>query len=448
MKRVITYGVFDVFHEGHLRLLQRAKALGDELIVGVTTDQFAYQRGKMGLAETLETRLLNVRNCPCVDKVIVEDHYGQKAEDIERYGVDVFVAGDDWLGKFDFLKPLCEVVYLPRTAGISSSFLRENNYPVLRLGLVGCGRIAERFLLEAGHVREIIPVSLYHPHPDDSASVRAFRERHPSVSLARTPEKLYDQTDAVYIASPHGTHAAYARQALEAGRHVLCEKPMGFRAEEVEDLFALARSRRLVLMEAVKTAYCPGFLNLVSLVRSGIVGEVFDVRSCFTRLTPAGTREWTDKAFGGSLTEFGSYTLLPILKILGTEGLEWRFESAARDGVDCFTRVYLRSGEKTGEAVNGLSVKSAGELVVSGTTGYIRVEAPWWKTRYFEAHREDPQEISRFAFDYKGDGLRYELADFLYRIRGYPGRENRLYPRESIRMAEILGDFLKTRAGS
>ena len=146
MKTIITYGVFDLFHEGHLRLLKRAKALGDRLIVGVITDQFAYERGKYTVLDPLQKRLEHVLSCPDVDEVIVEDHFGQKIEDIERYHVDVFAIGDDWLGKFDYLKDYCEVVYLPRTPGISSTSLRLSDGSPLRIGIIGCGRITERFL--------------------------------------------------------------------------------------------------------------------------------------------------------------------------------------------------------------------------------------------------------------------------------------------------------------
>ena len=155
MKTVITFGVFDLFHDGHARLLERARQLGDRLIVGVTTDRYALERGKLCVVEPLEVRMENVRRNSCVDEVIVEDHPGQKAEDILRFGADVLVMGDDWLGKFDALKDLCEVVYLPRTPNISSSLLRNGRFPFLRIGLIGSGRIAGRFVQEAGYVRGI-----------------------------------------------------------------------------------------------------------------------------------------------------------------------------------------------------------------------------------------------------------------------------------------------------
>ena len=431
MKTVITYGVFDLFHEGHARLLERAKALGDKLIVGVTTDQYAYQRGKLCTVDPMEKRMENVRACPFVDQVIIEDHDGQKVEDIQSYQADIFAIGDDWLGKFDYLEDLCEVVYLKRTPNVSSSLLRYRKYPFLRMGLIGCGRIAERFLKEVGYVREIQVTNVYHPRPDSSATLQRFQSAHPSIVKVRTLDKLFDQTDAVYIASPHETHYAYAKAALEAGRHVLCEKPMALSRAEAEELFALAKEKGLVLMEAIKTAYCLGFVRLCSLAKSGLIGEIVEVSSCFTRLTPLGVREWNDHAYGGSFTELGSYVMLPIVKLLGTKDLRYEFHSVLNEQL------------ATGRC--GLGVKSEGELVISGTKGYIVTEAPWWKTSYFEIRYEDPNRRKRFSFDFDGDGLRYEIADFMYHVQGHPDREFKLTPEESICMAEIFETFLKQR---
>ena len=144
-----------------------------------------------------------------MDRVIIEDHYGQKAEDILSYGADVFAIGDDWLGRFDHLEKLCKVVYLPRTPGISSTRLRGVKYSPLRIGIIGCGRIAGRFLREAAYVKDVSVTAFYHPHADGSVSAAAFRETHPDIPLCRTEEKLFDRCDAVYVASPHGTHAGY-----------------------------------------------------------------------------------------------------------------------------------------------------------------------------------------------------------------------------------------------
>ena len=125
MKKVITYGTFDHLHQGHINLLRRAKALGDYLIVGVTTEEFDLARGKTNIHDSIETRIEAVKATGYADEIIVEDYVGQKVDDIVRLGVDIFAIGSDWKGKFDYLKKYCTVVYLPRTEGISSTMLRE-----------------------------------------------------------------------------------------------------------------------------------------------------------------------------------------------------------------------------------------------------------------------------------------------------------------------------------
>ena len=123
-KIVLTYGIFDMFHIGHLNLLNRLKSLGDKLIVAVSTDEFNSIKGKKTLIP-FEQRALIVQNIKCVDMVISEENWEQKIDDIKKYNVDIFAMGDDWKGKFDFLKDYCEVIYLPRTQNISTTELKK-----------------------------------------------------------------------------------------------------------------------------------------------------------------------------------------------------------------------------------------------------------------------------------------------------------------------------------
>ena len=129
MTRVITYGTYDLLHQGHINLLRRAKALGDYLIVGVTSDSFDKGRGKLNVRNNVLERVEAVKATGYADEVIIEDYLGQKIDDIQRYNVDIFAIGSDWEGKFDYLNEYCKVVYLPRTEGISSTQLRERHIP-------------------------------------------------------------------------------------------------------------------------------------------------------------------------------------------------------------------------------------------------------------------------------------------------------------------------------
>ena len=124
MKRVITYGSFDLFHFGHIALLKRAKNLGDYLIVGLSSDKFSKGKGKIPFYN-YEQRKIFLEACRYVDLVIAEQNWEQKIDDIIKFQVDIFVMGDDWAGKFDFLKEYCEVIYLPRTPEISTSKIKS-----------------------------------------------------------------------------------------------------------------------------------------------------------------------------------------------------------------------------------------------------------------------------------------------------------------------------------
>ena len=126
MNKVITYGTFDLLHYGHINLLKRAKALGDYLIVGVTSDSYDLERGKLNVQQSLLQRIDNVRETGFADEIIVEEFEGQKISDIQKMGINTFVIGSDWEGKFDFLKDYCEVVYLPRTDGISTTKIKDD----------------------------------------------------------------------------------------------------------------------------------------------------------------------------------------------------------------------------------------------------------------------------------------------------------------------------------
>jgi len=124
MKKVLTYGTFDLFHIGHLNLLRRAKELGDYLIVAVSSDTFNAVKGKKCAIPDNE-RMAIVEAIKYVDEVIPENSWDQKIEDVKKHNIDIFVMGDDWKGKFDFLKEYCEVVYLPRTEGISTTAIKQ-----------------------------------------------------------------------------------------------------------------------------------------------------------------------------------------------------------------------------------------------------------------------------------------------------------------------------------
>lgn len=440
MTKIITYGTFDLFHEGHYRLLQRAKELGDYLIVGVTTEAYDKARGKLNVVDSLVTRIENVKKTGFADEIIIEESPGQKINDIRKFHVDIFAIGSDWTGTFDYLNDYCKVVYLERTKNISSTMLREQNSPIQRIGIIGTGRIAERFIPEARLVSGVSTQGVYNPHTE---SAERFAERW-EINAYATLEEFYEAVDAVYIASPHETHHKYIRDALSHGKHVLCEKPMVLQRRQAEELFAYAKEKGLILFEGIKTAYCPGFHKLLGIACSGIIGSVRYVEACFTKLENPASRELTDTVYGGSFTELGSYVMLPILKIFGKEFSEVRFDTIhTHNGLDIFTKASFSFPTGIATATCGLGVKSEGRLLIAGTKGYIVAEAPWWKTSYFEVHYEDASRVDKYSEIFLGDGLRYEISDFLSMINGSSNSEFKLTRGESAAMAEIIEKFMK-----
>jgi choline-phosphate cytidylyltransferase len=439
--RVITYGTFDLFHEGHYRLLERAKALGDYLIVGVTTDAYDKTRGKLNVIDPLPARIENVKKTGFADEVIIEEAAGQKFNDIKKFHIDIFTVGSDWVGCFDYLKDYCQVIYLERTKNISSTMLREQNSPIQRVGIIGTGRIAHRFIPEAKLVSGITTQGVYNPHKESTERFARKWEINGYTDL----EKFYESIDSAYIASPHETHYSYIKSALEHGKHVLCEKPMVLKRSQAEELFSYAREHGLVLFEGIKTAYCPGFGKLLGIACSGSIGSIRNVEACFTKLESKNSREMTDLTYGGSFTELGSYVLLPILKLFGENFETINFEYIeGENGLDLFTKASVRYETGMAAATCGLGVKSEGRLLIAGTKGYIVVEAPWWKTRYFEVHYENPEEVEKYSERFLGDGLRYEISDFLTMINGTGKSGFKLTRRESIVLADVMERFLRT----
>lgn len=441
MIRVITYGTFDLFHEGHYRILQRAKQLGDYLVVGVTTEGYDQTRGKLNVVDSLMTRIENVRKTGFADEIIIEESPGQKFRDIKKYHIDIFTVGSDWVGHFDYLNEYCKVVYLDRTKNISSTMLRLRNKQIQRIGIIGTGRIAERFIPEAKLVSGVSVQGVYNPHIE-SASRFAMKW---DIDFYEGIEDFYEAVDAVYIATPHETHYSYIKSALGHGKHVLCEKPMVLQKAQAEELFAYAQARNLILFEGIKTAYCPGFSKLLGIACSGMIGNIRNVEACFTKLENTSSRELTDLKYGGSFTELGSYCMLPIIKIFGGAFTKLQFDTINADnGLDLFTKVSFSYANGIGTATCGLGVKSEGRLLIAGTEGYIVVEAPWWKTTYFEVHHENPSDVEKYSDRFLGDGLRYEINDFLSMINGSNKSEFKLTRSESVAFAEVMEKFLKT----
>lgn len=437
-KTVITYGTFDVLHQGHINLLRRAKELGDYLIVGVTTDNFDMERGKLNTRDSVMKRVQAVMETGYADEVIIEEYKGQKIDDVQRYDVDVFAIGSDWEGYFDYMKEFCEVVYLPRTEGISSTMLREEQISV-RIGIIGTGSIAGRFVPEAKFVSGNTISAAYNP---DHAECEAFCSANGIPLAARTFEELLDGCDAVYVASPHYTHYEYVKAALEAGKDVLCETPFVLRLTQAEELYSIAEARHKTLLIAHKTAYCPAFRHLVTMLKSGVIGKIVDINASVTTLTDEKSSKLDHNQYGGSMNENACFPLLPIIKLLGREVRNINFYSIMKNEVDMYTKAVFRYDNATASFQVGLGAKTEGNMVISGTQGYIYVPAPWWKTDYFELRFEDQNLNRKCFFPFMGEGLRYEIREFISRILN-PNQSMYLLTKDEIlKMTGIQEDYI------
>lgn len=436
MVKVITYGTYDLLHQGHINLLKRARELGDYLIVGVTSDSYDRGRGKLNVRNNVLERVEAVKATGLADEVIIEDYVGQKIDDIQKYGVDIFTVGSDWEGKFDYLNEYCKVVYLPRTAGISSTQLRDESTAEVRVGVIGCGRVAVRFPSEASVVNGVRVSCAY---DTDSVAAERFVQSNEGVCNCSDVEELLAKVDAVYIASPHLSHYGYIKKALLAGKHVLCETPMVLNSCEAKELFDLAEERDVILMEANKTAHCPAFNHLMVMVKSGVIGDVVDVEASLSKLlADRSLREFDPAQAGGSFFEMGSYTLLPIVKLLGVDYLNLDIYSKFENGVDIFTKGVVRYSNAVSSFKLGLGVKTEGNLIISGTKGYAYVPAPWWKTDYFELRYEDQNMNRKYFYPWEGHGLRYEIQEFVSCIVNKRFSSARLRRRESICIASMM----------
>ena len=307
------------------------------------------------------------------------------------------------------MNEFCQVVYLERTAGISSTDLRTQENTV-RIGVVGDDNelpLLEKFVKESHFVNGAEVRGICVPQTNLLPSI--FQDL-PVITDDYTT--LIEQVDAIYILSRLDHHYKQIKYALEKGKHVLCESPITKTLEEWRELSDLAKSKGLVLTDAIRTAFSMAYYRMLLLVKSGCIGDVVSVDASCSSLR--GNTDYT-----GSLFTWGPNALLPVFQILGTEYRVKQIQSLFSDdnGHDKFSKISFVYPNAVASVKVGLGVKTEGELVVSGTTGYVYVPAPWWKMDYFEIRREDPAQNKRYFYQLDGEGIRYEIVYFLKNIR-------------------------------
>lgn len=416
MVKVITYGTYDLLHYGHIRLLERAKALGDYLIVGITSDDYDKSRGKINNQQSLIERIAAVKATGLADEIIVEEYEGQKIDDIRRYNVDIFTVGSDWVGKFDYLNEFCKVIYLPRTEGVSSSQIRAEKRKLL-IGTLGSGSVCRKFVREIQFVNGV---------------------------EYKDCDESFDGVDAVYIATHPKNHYDDVKRALEAGKHVICESPVAQSAAQFRELTELAHAKGLILTDAIKTAYSTAYSRLLVVAKSGRIGDIVSVDAVCTSLAGGAGEEDADLgAMQNSICAWGPTAMLPIFQLLGTNYKSKNTVTKIIDqelNFDGFTKIDFVYDKAVASLKVAKAAKAEGELIITGTKGYIYVPSPWWKTDYFEVRFEDPADNKRHFYQLDGEGIRYEIVAFAKAVES--GRGN-YYISEDISkaIARVIEDY-------
>ena len=212
-------------------------------------------------------------------------------------------------------------------------------------------------------------------------------------------------------------------------------------SKEALELYRLAEEKNLVLMEASKTAYCPAFGHIVTLIKSGIIGDVVDVKASLSKMVQPPTRELDAEQAGGAMAEHAPLTVMAIVKLLGIDWKDIDFHTKRENGVDIYTKGVINYPHATSSFTLGIGVKTEGNLVISGTKGYVYVPAPWWLTSYFEVRYEDQTKNKKYFYSYDGEGLRYEIQEFLSMIVNDRRSCYKLRRRESVAIAEIIEKY-------
>ena len=428
-----------MFHQGHQRLLERAKALGDYLIVGVTDENYDRSRGKLNVIESTQKRAQAIEALDFVDKVIIEKHKKQKALDMVKYSVDVFAIGDDWEGTFDYLKEYTHVEYLPRTKGISSTELRRDNFDLIKLGIVGLGRDTKAFINESQHVSNLKVNRIFSP---DLPALKKFTKESEIIRYGHDnyDEFLDTSIIAVYIDTALEEHYTLIKKALLAKKHVLCENPLALHKSELVELLSLAKKEKVLLLSALYTAFLPAFNQLLTELDKGIIGDIKEVRA--TRTSLYKEKDYPDTFMAqGATNILSSYPSLLVNKVLG-ESKDITFFDQGTEGYDVSNLIISKhKGGAIGISNVATGIKSEGDAVISGTKGYIYIPAPWWVTKKFHVRFEDERKSLTFSYEFEGCGLRYMIAEFASLIQRGKRKSDMLKPKDMISINRVLLEY-------
>ena len=256
-----------------------------------------------------------------------------------------------------------------------------------------------------------------------NADIKQFSKEIQSLDIITNSfEYLLEKVDSVYIRTSQEEHYKYISEALSKGKNVLCESPIDINETRCKELLRLAKDNNCVLMETIRTAYSTAYSRLLLLIKSGKIGNVLSVDVTCTSMKSKDQQR--------SLYDWGANALLPVFQILGTNYKNKKIISKYSDDEkvnDIFTKIEFLYDKATASIKVAEGAKSEGELIVTGTKGYIYVPAPWWKTDYFEVRYENPEDNKRYFYQLDGEGIRYELVEFSRSVKNmaYYIRQNK-----------------------
>lgn len=429
MKKVITYGTFDLFHQGHYNILKRAKEYGDYLIVGVTSESYDIERGKLSVKDSLTKRIENVMKTGFVDEVIIEEYLGQKIRDIIKYDIDVLVIGDDWKGKFDHLKQYCEIVYLERTKNISSTQIREQSSNIYKIGMIVDKEndndiVSEVKFVSGLHVQNILV--------KDIKLGERFCEKYSINKYYMDFDKFAEEIDIVIVSTDLEDRYGYIKQALEAGKHVISAAPVTLQKEKLEELFVIAKKNRVALIENITTVYLRAFTQLLWMVQGDIVGKILNVKCVLS------SENFRIKK---AVTDMSMLSATMLVKLLGIQFDNIIKRCTFNDNNEIkYAHILFLKGNTVGSIELGTNIELENELVIVGENATVTVKDDWWNTGYFEVKKYGEKFVKKYSYNFEGNGFRYILQELLIMLRDNRSECTRLFTEESLAVVDIVNE--------
>lgn len=430
MKKVITYGTFDLFHQGHYNIIKRAKDLGDYLIVGVTSKSYDIDRGKLSVQDDIATRIENVRKTGLADEIIIEEYLGQKIDDIKNHNVDVLVVGSDWKGKFDHLKQYCEVVYLERTKNISSTQIREELSSIYKVGIVTDNLDDNDAIKETKYVSGIHVESVF---AEDRRITDEFCKKYELNLAFDDLNKFADSVGIVYIKTDIEKRYHYIKALIEKGKHVICDFPFTLDLDKANELEQLAKKHKVLLVENIVSVYLRAFTQILWMAQGNLIGNLLGVNISMSN-------DLFEKE-----TSYDHMSILAIcaaIKILGTDFNKITSNNSINQNKDVgYSNISIGYDNKVANINIGVNIKLPGKLDIIGERGTISILDDWWNTGYFKVRYYDAKHIERHSFNFEGNGFRYLLQEVLIILKDKRTECNRLTNKESNAIVSIFNQI-------